>query len=63
MLGATRVGALVQSVSIPPRPEELSKKGKRDWQTGVELIKTCMNTHDTATYVFRTYHHSKDIVY
>ncbi|KAF8195091.1 glycoside hydrolase [Pholiota molesta] len=49
MLGATRTGALKQHVSVPPRPEELSEKGKRDWQTGVELVKTCMNTHDTAT--------------
>ncbi|TFK72026.1 glycoside hydrolase family 47 protein [Pluteus cervinus] len=49
MLGATRTGALVDPVSIPPRPEELSEKGHRDWKTGGELIKTCMNTHDTAT--------------
>ncbi|KAH9486193.1 Mannosyl-oligosaccharide 1,2-alpha-mannosidase [Psilocybe cubensis] len=49
MLGATRAGALVEKVSIPPQPDELSEKGKRDWNTGVELIKTCMNTHDTAT--------------
>jgi len=49
MLGATQTGALVQPVSVPPRPEELSEKGMRDWQTGVELVKTCMHTHDTAT--------------
>ena len=49
LLGATRTGALVQPVSVPPRPEELSEKGMRDWQTGVELVKTCMHTHDTAT--------------
>ncbi|KAF9478073.1 glycoside hydrolase family 47 protein [Pholiota conissans] len=49
MLGATRTGALKYPVSIPPHPDELSDKGKRDWETGVELIKTCMNTHDTAT--------------
>ena len=51
MLGATRTGALVHPVSVPPKPEELSEKGKRDWKTGVDLIQTCMNTHDTATYV------------
>ena len=51
MLGATRTGALVHPVSVPPKPEELSEKGKRDWKTGVELIQTCMHTHDTATYV------------
>ncbi|KAJ7672728.1 glycoside hydrolase family 47 protein [Mycena rosella] len=49
MLGATTTGALVHPVSIPPRPEELSEAGKRDWKTGVNLIKTCMDTHDTAT--------------
>ncbi|KAF9561604.1 glycoside hydrolase family 47 protein [Agrocybe pediades] len=49
MLGATRTGSLSQSVSVPPRPDELSEKGKRDWKTGSELINTCMHTHDTAT--------------
>ncbi|KAI0275367.1 glycoside hydrolase [Gloeopeniophorella convolvens] len=49
LLGATRSGALGQGVSIPPRPEELSEQGKRDWATGVELIRTCIATHDTKT--------------
>ncbi|KAF8079215.1 glycoside hydrolase [Lyophyllum atratum] len=49
MLGATKTGALVHPVSVPPRDKELSASGKRDWKTGVELLKTCMNTHDTAT--------------
>jgi len=49
MLGATRSGAIVDKVSIPPQPNELSEAGHRDWNTGVELIKTCMHTHDTAT--------------
>jgi len=49
MLGATRTGALVHPVSVPPRDKELSPSGKRDWKTGVELLKTCMHTHDTAT--------------
>ncbi|KAF9535618.1 glycoside hydrolase family 47 protein [Crepidotus variabilis] len=49
MLGATRTGALTSPVSIPPHPEELTEKGTRDWKTGVELIKTCMNMHDTQT--------------
>lgn len=51
MLGATTTGALVQPVSIPPKPDELTLTGWRDWKTGVELIKTCMRTHDTATCV------------
>jgi len=49
MLGATTSGAIVNKVSIPPKPYELSKTGLRDWKTGVELVKTCMRTHDTAT--------------
>jgi hypothetical protein len=51
MLGATTSGALVDHVSVPPLPFELSAQGQRDWLTGVELIKTCMATHDTQTYV------------
>ncbi|KAJ7761488.1 glycoside hydrolase [Mycena maculata] len=49
MLGATTAGALVQPVSVPPKPEELTEAGKRDWKTGVSLIKTCMDTHSTVT--------------
>ncbi|KAG6835146.1 hypothetical protein H0H93_004448 [Arthromyces matolae] len=49
MLGATKSGAVVDKVSIPPLEKELSDGGKRDWKNGVELIKTCMATHDTAT--------------
>ncbi|KAG2122568.1 glycoside hydrolase family 47 protein [Suillus clintonianus] len=49
MLGATTSGALVDNVSIPPQIDELTDQGKRDWLTGVELIDTCMATHDTQT--------------
>lgn len=49
MLGATTSGALVDNVSIPPQTDELADQGKRDWLTGVELIDTCMATHDTQT--------------
>ncbi|KAG1758438.1 glycoside hydrolase family 47 protein [Suillus occidentalis] len=49
MLGATTSGALVHNVSVPPQTEELADQGKRDWLTGVELIDTCMATHDTQT--------------
>jgi len=38
-------------VSVPPRADELSDLGRRDWTTGIELIRTCMATHDTKTYV------------
>ncbi|KAF8963728.1 hypothetical protein BDZ97DRAFT_1661272, partial [Flammula alnicola] len=46
---ATHTGMLTHTISIPLRPEELSEKGKRGWKTGIELVKTCMHTHDTAT--------------
>ncbi|KAI5115464.1 hypothetical protein M0805_006169, partial [Coniferiporia weirii] len=49
MLGATTAGALVEDVSIPPHPSQLSPEAKRDWRVGVELIRTCMETHKTAT--------------
>ena len=52
MLGATVTGASKNQVSIPPKTRaQLTSTGKRDWQTGVELVKTCMATHETATYV------------
>ncbi|TBU26799.1 glycoside hydrolase [Dichomitus squalens] len=49
MLGAVTSGAQSLPVSAPPRPSQLTSTGKRDWQTGVDLIETCMRTHDTAT--------------
>ena len=51
MLGATTIGAVGHSVSIPPRYEELTPQGRRDWKTGVDLTQTCIETHNTATYV------------
>lgn len=58
MLGATTSGARSNSVSVPPLPEELSEQGKRDWKTGVDLLETCMYTHETATWPFcRTFLH------
>lgn len=36
---------------FPPRWSTLSNAQRRDWNTGTELIKTCMATHNTATYV------------
>ncbi|KAI0313215.1 glycoside hydrolase [Amylostereum chailletii] len=49
LLGATHTGALTKDVSRPPRVEELTAQGLRDWTTGIELIETCMATHDTQT--------------
>ncbi|KAI6133681.1 glycoside hydrolase [Pisolithus croceorrhizus] len=34
MLGATTSGAVVNQVSVPPLPNELSPQGRRDWFTG-----------------------------
>ncbi|KNZ82220.1 Mannosyl-oligosaccharide 1,2-alpha-mannosidase MNS3 [Termitomyces sp. J132] len=34
---------------VNARSDEDRGTGKRDWKNGVELIKTCMATHDTAT--------------
>jgi hypothetical protein len=52
MLGATTAGARVRgSVSVPPRADELTEIGKRDWDTGLALLEGCMETHKTATYV------------
>ncbi|KAF5377098.1 hypothetical protein D9757_008768 [Collybiopsis confluens] len=50
MLGATITGASsVSQISIPPRQFEFLDHGKRDWKDGVELVKTCVDTHDTMT--------------
>ncbi|KAH9988958.1 glycoside hydrolase [Russula vinacea] len=49
LLSATRAGSLVDDVNVPPRVEELSDVGRRDWTTGIELLRTCMATHDTKT--------------
>ncbi|PCH34404.1 glycoside hydrolase family 47 protein [Wolfiporia cocos MD-104 SS10] len=49
MLGAVTTGAAGDHVSVPPREDELTAQGKRDWLTGVELVRTCMATHETAT--------------
>ena len=51
MLGATTAGAVAENVTIPPHPTQLTPDGKRDWRIGVELIRTCMETHKTQTYV------------
>ncbi|KAI0030615.1 glycoside hydrolase [Vararia minispora EC-137] len=49
MLGATRAHALTGTVSVPPRKEELTDAGARDWAVGVGLLETCLATHDTQT--------------
>jgi endoplasmic reticulum Man9GlcNAc2 1,2-alpha-mannosidase len=54
MLGATTVHTTKAAkargkVSVPPKKEELTAPGWRDWEVGKELIETCMRTHETAT--------------
>jgi len=49
MLGATTAGAMRQKVSKPPLPDDLWEIGRRDWDTGSELIETCIDMHDTPT--------------
>ncbi|KAF7360822.1 alpha-1,2-Mannosidase [Mycena sanguinolenta] len=38
-----------RTVSVPPRMEELTAVGKCNWETGVALLETFMETHKTAT--------------
>ncbi|KAG6909091.1 hypothetical protein DXG01_002072 [Tephrocybe rancida] len=50
MLGATTSGASVARVSVPPLDEELTEAARRDWQTGVAMLETCVDTYKrTAT--------------
>jgi len=53
MLGAVIADPRVprNRISRPPSPDQLSEYGLRDWKFGSELLKTCLHTHDTATYV------------
>lgn len=53
MLGAVTSGSQNgrHSVSVPPRPAELTDRGLRDWKTGIDLLEGCMSTHDTQTSV------------
>ncbi|KIM38981.1 glycoside hydrolase family 47 protein [Hebeloma cylindrosporum] len=49
MLGATTTEAIHEKVSVPPRPGQLTLTGQKDWELGVELLKTCVDTYNTAT--------------
>jgi len=53
MLGAVTADPRVprSRISRPPSPDQLSENGLRDWKSGSELLKTCLHTHDTATWV------------
>ncbi|KIK62084.1 glycoside hydrolase family 47 protein [Collybiopsis luxurians FD-317 M1] len=51
MLGAVTSGSRngPHKVSVPPRPEELTSRGLRDWKMGIDFLEGCMSTHDTQT--------------
>ncbi|KDQ15690.1 glycoside hydrolase family 47 protein [Botryobasidium botryosum FD-172 SS1] len=47
--GSLLLGATEGRASVPPNFETFMPHEIRDWNTGLELIKTCMMTHETAT--------------
>ncbi|EKM84273.1 hypothetical protein AGABI1DRAFT_117691 [Agaricus bisporus var. burnettii JB137-S8] len=51
MLGAVSANPTVprNKISYPPKEEQLSADGLRDWKIGHELLKTCLATHETVT--------------
>ena len=49
MLGATTVHSATGRVSVPPRKDELTVEGWKDWDAGVDLLEGCMRTHETKT--------------
>ena len=52
MLSVTTTEAIHEMVPLPPRPEQLTPTGWKDWKLGVEFLKTCVDTYDTATQAF-----------
>ncbi|KAJ7872696.1 glycoside hydrolase [Mycena leptocephala] len=51
MLGATtaHLRDSTKPASVPPRMDELTSVGQRDWATGVAYLEGCMDTHKTVT--------------
>ncbi|KAF9063968.1 glycoside hydrolase [Rhodocollybia butyracea] len=51
MLGAVTSGSRDghHTVSVPPLPEQLTERGLRDWQMGIDILEGCLSTHDTET--------------
>jgi len=47
--GSLLLGATEGRASVPPDMQKFVSRDARDWDAGVELIKTCMKTHETAT--------------
>lgn len=52
MLGATTTGIRGSHVSRPPKAGELNKAAREDWVLGEEILRTCLETHRTATCAF-----------
>jgi hypothetical protein len=61
MLGATTTGMRGSHVSRPPNSAELTKTARAEWALGEELLKTCLETHKTATFVF--FFFASDLIY
>ena len=49
MLGATTTGIRGSHVSRPPKDGELNNVAREDWALGEEILRTCLDTHRTAT--------------
>ncbi|KAJ3813362.1 glycoside hydrolase family 47 protein, partial [Lentinula aff. lateritia] len=51
LLGAVTSGSRNghRTVSVPPKPHELTPRGLRDWKMGIDFLEGCMSTHDTKT--------------
>ncbi|KAK0457421.1 glycoside hydrolase [Desarmillaria tabescens] len=49
MLGAVTSGITRNRVTIPPKVEQMPINAQRDWYLGLELLETCMETHNTET--------------
>ncbi|KAG8868620.1 mannosyl-oligosaccharide alpha-1,2-mannosidase, partial [Tulasnella sp. 331] len=47
--GSLMLGATEAHTSIPPKARDLTRAAIRDWNSGQDLIETCMATHETAT--------------
>lgn len=47
--GSLMLGATEARAPVPPKPRDLSRSAIRDWNSGQDLIDTCMATHETAT--------------
>jgi len=52
MLGAATTGSRGAHVSRPPVSAELTVNARVEWTVGEELLRTCVETHKTATCVF-----------